>query len=218
MKPLAASVAVVLAILIASIGRARAADDEEEPPPRMLRFFEDGANVTVSGTFADAFDARLAEKLDSGFATTVVLRAYVYRRDDGRKVAFAAATFRVVFDLWDETYLVERIDSRGVTRFRRRTRAEALRDVTTLERFPVAPLSAIPVGPHFALAAVVEVNPISPDLLAEVRRWLARRPGGDDPTGNSFFGAFVSIFVNPKLEQAERTLRFRSQWFYRVKR
>jgi hypothetical protein len=60
-----------------------------------------------------------------------------------------------------------------------------------------------------------DLNPISEDLLIEVRRWLVQPARGQRRlgAGDSFFGSFVSIFVNPRIEDSERQVRFVSQPF-----
>jgi hypothetical protein len=50
-----------------------------------------------------------------------------------------------------------------------------------------------------------------------VRRWLSQGTGGGLDRGGVFFGSFVSVFVNPKIADADRVLRIRSQPFYRPK-
>jgi hypothetical protein len=69
----------------------------------------------------------------------------------------------------------------------------------------------------FVLGMVVELNPVSQQTLAEVRRWLSLGTGGGLDHGGSFFGSFVSVFVNPKLPAADRVFRLRSQPFFRPK-
>ena len=123
----------------------------------------------------------------------------------------------MVYDLWAETYEIQIDDSRGRRRFSEKSQAEALKRVTTLTRFPVAPLDSLPVGKVFFVGLIVEVNPVSEELLAEVRRWLAK-DADQSKADSSFFGTFVSIFVNPKIPVADRVLRLRSQPFYRQKR
>ena len=56
---------------------------------------------------------------------------------------------------------------------------------------------------------------ISEDLIKDVRRWLVQPARGQRRlgAGDSFFGSFVSIFVNPRIEDSERQLRFVSQPF-----
>jgi hypothetical protein len=204
--------AVLLVLLLASAAAA------QEAPVRTMRFAEKGGDLVVSGTFTDVFDRDLLEQLSSGFAQTVVVRAYVYRSGTTEQVWFAAATYRVVYAHWDEVFLVRLRDPRGETNLRLPSRAEALKAVTAFDEFPAAPLHAVPIGKNHFVGVVVEVNPVASELLAEVRRWLSRPRAGQVAGDASFFGSFVSVFVNPKLATADRTLRFRSQDFYRVPR
>jgi hypothetical protein len=191
----------------------------DEIAARRLRFAERGKRLVVWGTFTDLFDAELLEKLDSGFTTTIVLRAYVYAADDATvPIAVAAATYRVVYDLWEEIYEIQVRDGDGERNFTRRTQAEALKAVTTMDGLAVAALTQVTIEEIYFLGVIVEANPVSEELLAEVRRWLAKS-GGKGVTGSSsFFGSFVSVFVNPKVPEADRVLMFKSQPFYRPKR
>ena len=70
-------------------------------------------------------------------------------------------------------------------------------------------------GGRYVVAFRGDLNPISQDLLAEVRRWLVQPSRGQRrlAAGDSFFGSFVSIFVNPRIEDSERQVRFVSQPF-----
>jgi hypothetical protein len=70
-------------------------------------------------------------------------------------------------------------------------------------------------GTEYVLAVRGDLNPISEDLLIEVRRWLVQPARGPRRlgAGDSFFGSFVSIFVNPRIEDSERQVRFVSQPF-----
>lgn len=184
---------------------------------RRVALAEVGPHLAMSLSFADAFDAELLAQLASGFATTVVLRAYVYPQGkDPLPATLSVATFRVVYDLWEEHYLVQIRDLRGEQNLVMKSRAEALKAVTATSELPIAPLELIPLGTvHFA-GIVIEVNPVSRDLFAEVRRWLTRDADAARGDG-SYLGSFAAIFVNPKIPEADRVLRFRSQLFYRPK-
>ena len=202
--------AVLLALLLPVAAAA-----QERVDVRVLRFAERGESLVASGTFTDAFDRELLEQLSSGFAQTVAVHLWVYPAGSDRPVWYAAATYRAVYAVWDEVFLVRLRDPRGERNLRFKSRAEALKALTTLDDFPLAPLSAIPVGPRHFAGVLVEVNPVGAELLAEVRRWLAQ-PRGEVTGDASFFGSFVSVFVNPKVAAADRVLRFRSQDFYRT--
>ena len=209
----------LIAVLLAAAGGAARAD-EGGPIARRMSFAERGGNLVVSTAFRELLDRQAIEKVSSGLATVVVARLYVYRRNDTtRPVSLVVFEHEVVFDLWDEVYVVRTRGPLGERRARFRSRQQAVRAITELDAMPIAPLPRIPIGPHHFAALVVELNPVSPELLAEMRRWLSR-PAGEAAidSSSSFFGSFVSVFVNPKLERADRVLRIRSQPFYRTPR
>jgi hypothetical protein len=186
---------------------------------KKMGFHERGKHLTLTTSFTEIFDAKSYKKLSSGFVSTLVVRIYVYKKGSSLPVSLTFLRARIVYDLWDERYII-RIDGPDGRRNKKiKSRAAALRAITELYRLPVAELSKIPRGPHHFVGVVVELNPISAALLAEVRRWLTRKPGKStlDRT-SSFFGSFVSVFVNPKVPEAARVLRLRSQPFYRIKK
>lgn len=178
-------------------------------------FRQDGKVLTLTVGFREMFDRKLRKRLRSGFATTVVMRIYLFEKQGERNVAFSARTVKAVYDLWDERYRLQ-LDEPGRTRFRRSKNQRYVVDrLTSLWRFPVANRSALKPNTPYFVALIVEVNPISDALLAEVRRWL-RNPRRHSRIGeSSFFGSFVSIFINNKIRRAEKTYRLRTQSFVR---
>lgn len=203
-----------LALLAARPAWALADDDDDLPVTRM-RFIERGPNLTVTTSIGKLFDSEGYEALESGLPATVVVRLWIFRADSTEPVAFQLLQRRIVYDLWDEVYQV-RLDGPGGRRTMKvKFRAEALRLVTSLEAVPIAALADLPAGEIFSLALVAELNPVAAETLAEVRRWLSQGQGGGLDRGGAFFGSFVSVFVNPKLAEADRVLRLRSQPFFR---
>src|SRR5262249_58019727 len=95
--------------------------------------------------------------------------------------------------------------------------ADTLKLLTTIDALPVAKLTDLPYGDTFELAIRVDLNPVSKETLAEVRRWLSQGTAGGVDRGGAFFGSFVSVFVNPKIAEADRVIRLRSQPFFRPK-
>lgn len=180
-------------------------------------FREQGKVLTLTVGFREMFDRKLRKRLRNGFATTVVMRVYLFEKKGERNVAFSARTVKAVYDLWDERYRIQ-LDEPGRTRFRRSKSQRYVVDrLTSLWRFPVANLSSLKPNTGYFVAVIAEVNPISDALLAEVRRWL-RNPRRHSRIGeSSFFGSFVSIFINNKIRRAEKTLRLRTQQYHRRK-
>jgi hypothetical protein len=179
-------------------------------------FHETGKFLTVSVGFREMFNAQLRKRLRNGFAMTVVMRLYVYEKDDSQPVAFSARTVRAVYDLWDERFRLRVEEPAGTRRRSFRRQRDVVDRLTSTWRFPVARLNEIRPNTHYFVAVIAEVNPMSEALLAEVRRWL-RNPHGSRQRiyGESFFGSFVSLFVNNKIRRAEKTFRARTQPFFR---
>lgn len=184
-----------------------------------MAFAERRGALVASTSFTRLFDQEAYRALSSGFPTTVVVRLYVYHKKQKLPVHVQVLSFRIVYDLWDEIYLVRIDGPEGRRNLRLQSRLEVLRTATQLSRQPVASLDEIAIGPHYFLALVAELNPVDEHMLAEMRRWLTKSTSEARlDSSSSFFGSFVSVFVNPKLQEAERVLRLRSQPFYRVKR
>jgi hypothetical protein len=210
--------AVVALIGIAAPAAAWADDDEPELRHKRMAFAERKGKLVMSVAFTELFDDKAYRALSSGFASTVVVRATVYEEKTDAPVSFAIAAFHAVYDLWDEEYRVRISDAAGDRDARYRSRSDALQALTEVNRLAVASLDNVKIGPRYYCDLTIELNPVSEERLAEMRRWLTKRAGSTSiDGGSSFFGSFVSVFVNPKLRGADRVLRLRSQPFYRVK-
>ncbi len=204
----------IAAILVALSSPARA-DDDDRPELQKMRFVERGDRLHVTASIAKLFDRAAYEALDSGFTSTVLIRIWVYPRESTDPVSFMLVTRQVLYNLWDEVYELKFDDPGSKKVIKEKRKAEALRRVTSIDDLAVAPLSALPYDQVYLLAIEVQLNPVDPKLMTEVRRWLSQGTGGGLDRGGAFFGSFVSVFVNPKIAAADRVLRIRSQPFYR---
>jgi hypothetical protein len=204
--------AVVALLVLTSLAYA-----DDKPEIHKVRFIERGNFLTITANptpLAKLFDSAAYEALDSGFTSTVVIRIWIYPKDSTDPVAFLLLQRQVLYNLWDEVFEL-RIDGKAPIKEKRQS--EALKKLTALDDLPVARLANLPYEQVFLLAMQVELNPVSKETLAEVRRWLSQGTGGGLDRGGAFFGSFVSVFVNPKIPEADRVLRVRSQPFYRPK-
>ncbi len=204
----------IAAILVALSSPARAEDDDR-PELQKMRFVERGDRLHVTASIAKLFDRAAYEALDSGFTSTVLIRIWIYPRDSTDPVSFMLVTRQVLYNLWDEIYELKFDDPGSKKVIKEKRKAEALRRVTSIDDLPVGPLSALPYDQVYLLAMEIQLNPVDPKLMTEVRRWLSQGTGGGLDRGGAFFGSFVSVFVNPKIAAADRVLRIRSQPFYR---
>jgi hypothetical protein len=186
--------------------------DAQVPERRVgVAFVEGAPRIDVS--VADfASDAETRRKLASGLPQTFVLRAYAYVEGVEAPVAVAARSCRVVYDLWETRFRVQVASDSGDRSATYATVDEVVRRCLVAERLPVGAAAAW--APHRGqrayFAVLAELNPLTPDTVQRIRRWIAH-PQRGRLDRDSFFGSFVSLFVNRGIGAAERSLRFRSQ-------
>jgi hypothetical protein len=207
--PLAALLAVAL---VAPRARGAAA----ELPRRATGLALTPTQLVASVGLPDLFGPEDRARLTSGFATRVLVRVALQEEGVAEPVALAFQRAEIVYDIWDERFRL-RI-TRGVgpdVLLEARTPDEAIAKATTLWQLPVVEAARLREGASYVLAFRGDLNPISDELMADVRRWLVQPARGERRVGagDSFFGSFVSIFVNPRLEDSQRQLRFQSQRF-----
>ena len=208
---------IALVLVLLAVSATASADDDDKPEVHKFRFVERGASLTITANptpLAKLFDSAAYEALDSGFTSTVVIRVWIYPKGSTDPVAFLLLQRQVLYNLWDEVFEL-RIDGKAPIKEKRQS--EALKKMTAIDDLPIAKLANLPYEQVFLLAMQVELNPVSKETLAEVRRWLSQGTGGGLDRGGAFFGSFVSVFVNPKIPEADRVLRIRSQPFFRPK-
>jgi hypothetical protein len=212
------AIAAGLAVGLALATTAHA--DDDKPEIQRMLFAEAGDQLTVTmlppGGLGKLFDAPAYDALGSGLPSQVVIRMTITPVDSDAAIAEYLIERSVNYDVWTEVYRLA-IDQPGMPtkKLAVKYRADALTWATTIKDLPIARLSAFPPGRQFVLKMVVELNPVSAETLAEVQRWLRQGNGGGIDRGGAFFGSFVSVFYNPKIAQADRVLRIRSQPFYR---
>ncbi len=207
---------LALALLLAASLSPATARAEQEVKQKRGKFRITGDKLTLTVGFRELFSPSMRRRLKSGFATTVVMRVYLFEADGTRTVSFAARTLKAVYDLWDENYTIRMEEPPRTRHVKKKRQKDVVDRLTSLWRFPVGDIDKVKPNRRYFVAVIAEVNPISEDLLSEVRRWL-RNPRGSRQRmgGENLFGSFVSIFVNNKIRRAERTLRLRTQDFFR---
>lgn len=169
--------------------------------------------LLLSVDYSDIFNEKSLKNLDSGLPTTVLMRLYLLREKKSKPVSMAIRTCKIIFDIWEENYIVT-VSTPGETKTKKiDKKPDAVSFCASISNFPYS-IEGIQNG-IYKFAAVIDLNPISKEILEAMRNWL-KRPLGDAGRLNpadSFFGSFITIFVNEKLEPSEKTLKFESQKF-----
>ncbi len=203
--------------LVVGLGLGVTAARADEPPRPDIKLIERGKSLLVTTTVGSVFDSGAFERLGNGLESTVVIRLWLYPKGKPRPVAFQLLHRQVVYDLWDEVYQIALSSPGGRRTYKVKFKAEALKLMTALDQIPVAELDGLGGDTPYVVAIVAELNPVSQETLAEVRRWLSEGSGGGLDRGGSFFGSFVSVFVNLKIPDADRVIRLRSDPFVRAR-
>jgi len=202
------------AVAAATAAPARA----DELPRRTTGVAAKNGQLLISVGLQDLFGQAERQHLTSGFSTRILIRVALQdaTRDEGEPVALAVQRAEIVYDIWDEKFSVRVTRGLGAElRALAPTADEAIWRATALWQFPIAEASRLQAGGRYYVLVRGDLNPISEDLMADVRRWLVQPARGQRRlgAGDSFFGSFVSIFVNPRIEDSERQVRFISQPF-----
>jgi hypothetical protein len=218
-RPAARLTAALLAAFIASFLASfapRHAHAADELPRRTTGLALTPTQLVVSVGLQDLFGPEDRERLKSGFVTRLLVRVALQEEGTTDPIAMAFQRAEIVYDIWDERFRLRITRGAGPeVRLEARTPDEAIARAATLWELPIAEASRLRPGAVYVLAFRGDLNPISEELLADVRRWLVQPARGQRRvgTGDSFFGSFVSVFVNPHLEDSERQVRFLSQRF-----
>ncbi|MEO8874585.1 MAG: hypothetical protein ABI461_03280 [Polyangiaceae bacterium] len=207
---------VALGVLFAAPAYAQDAPTPPTPatlPKRQANFAWDKTLLRASFSYRDALTQPIIDKLSNGLPTVIAMRAYVVREGETTPVALAVRSCRVVYDLWDEVYRI-RVTSPGGERDLAVINVEGvMRQCADARDLPVADKALLKSGvPHF-LAVIVDVNPVSAEMLKQMRSWVSR-PTGSTGIGPSdaLFGSFVGLFVR-SIGTSDNTVPFRTQSF-----
>jgi hypothetical protein len=208
------------AILATALPREAAAQ-ASAPPPSPSALPQRAAQVTLEKTvvklsvgFRDVVDAEISKKLLSGLPTVITMRGYVFRESGGDPIALTAKTCRIVYDLWDEVFRIQLTQPGSQTNAVAVNTEGVLRNCAESRRMTLMERALMKDGTKYFVAALIEVNPVSADMLDRIKRWVTR-PNGSAAIGpgDSLFGSFVGLFV-ARIESADRRLAFRTPSFF----
>lgn len=205
--------ALLGAAMILVAGTARAEDGPPKVVPRGATFAWDGGLLRMTVSYRDVIDAEMQKKLTSGLPTVIVLRGYVFEEGAPSPVALTIKSCRVVFDPWDEVFRIQLAVPGSETNVPSPTLEGVLRRCAEDKALPVVEASRLKPDGRYFVSALVEVNPISKDMIERIRRWVSRPAGASGiGAGDALFGSFVGLFT-ARIGVADRQLAFRTPSF-----
>ena len=214
MSAFARRLAATAALVLAGLVPARALAQVKTPqalPQRAGPVDLDQKRVVVSFSYRDVVDAEITKKLSSGLPTVIAMRGYVFRESGGDPIALTAKSCRIVYDLWDEVFRIQLAQPGGTTSVVAVNVEGVLRNCAEARRLPLVDRALLSDSGRYFVAALVEVNPVSPEMLDRIRKWVTRPTSAIGP-GDSLFGSFVGLFV-ARIGDADKKLAFRTPTF-----
>ncbi len=173
-----------------------------------------GKNLLVSFDYSDIFDDKSKEKLSSGLPTVVLMRLFLHPEGEKKPVSMTLRKCKIIYDIWEEHYIVTISTAGKKTKTKKiKHRAETAKICSSVKKLRYS-IDDVKEG-NYRFSAVIDRNPLSKEVLEAMRNWL-KRPLGDSGHLNpadSFFGSFVTIFVNEKIEPSEKMIKVASQKF-----
>lgn len=208
MRPRAAILALVAATLVSGAARA---DDPPKLAQKTAVFAWDKTILRVTVAYRDIVDDEIEGKLKSGIPTVIVLRAYLFEEGATNPLALTAKSCRVVFDPWDEVFRVQLTQPGGDANVVSPTLEGVLRRCAEAQKLAVIDRTKLKPGGRYVLSGIVEVNPVSKEIVDRIKKWVSRPTGATTiAAGDALFGSFVGLFA-ARIGAADRELKFRTQ-------
>ncbi len=208
-----------VALLVTALATAARADDEAPPPPppklpaRAATYAWDKNLLRASFAYRDAIDDEAKKRLSSGIPTVIVLRAYVFEDGGENPVALTAKSCRVAFDPWDEVFRIQLTQPGGDSTVVSPTIEGVLRRCAEAQKLAVIDRGRLKIGGTYLLQGIVEVNPVSKEILDRIKKWVSRPTGATTiGAGDALFGSFVGLFA-ARIGGADRELKFKTPTF-----
>jgi len=197
-------------------GASARAQSSEAPVVSRDASFEwdtDRGLLYLNMSFRDVVDAGVRSKLSRGLPTTIVLTATLQRAGSAEPLSTTAQTCRVTWHVWEEAYHVEIIRP-GASQVRWTTTLEGvLRRCAEARRLLAGNSTQIPQGVALYARGSIQINPVSPEVLQKLKRWVMRpSSNGTVAPGDALFSTFAGLFLQ-RIGDAEREQRFQTRAF-----
>jgi hypothetical protein len=193
------------------IGAAHAQEASEDDVVTRDAHFDWDADTGVlylDLSFRDIVDANLQSKLSRGLPTTIVLTAAIYRAGAPNPLSTTAQTCKVTWHVWEEAYLVEVMRPGSARQSWTTTSEGVIRRCTEVRHLLAGDAAQIPVGLPLVATGKIQVNPVSPELLQKIKRWVMRPSAtGTAAPGDALFSTFTGLFLQ-RIGEAERQQKF----------
>jgi hypothetical protein len=182
-------------------------------PMRGANFRWDKDLVRATYSFSDVLTDAVKQKLSNGPASTIAMRAILFREGDTRAVTVAVQTCVVSYDLWNEVYQVNLTNSTGTTQRPVANLGGVERTCAHAQDLAITTRSSLTPGASYFLEVIADVNPVSEAVRAQMRQWMQRPVGAAEAgPGDALFSAFVLLLFRD-VGGSDSTVAFRTASF-----
>ncbi len=164
--------------------------------------------LRVSLSYRDLIDEAIRQKLSRGLPTTIVFTATLHQVGRAEPLATTAQTCKITWHVWEEAYRVE-VSRPGETVAGWTTTLQGvLRRCAEVRKLFAATRDQVPANAALFLHAKLVINPVSPEILQKIRRWVSRPAAtATAAPGDALFSTFAGLFLR-QIGDAERELEF----------
>jgi hypothetical protein len=186
--------------------------------PLDILLFARGGRVLASLNVGKAFPPAVERELGNGLTNVVAVYVAAIPAAGGPPSLVHGRVIDILFDVWEEDYVVVVKDPQNPQGVRAVLRNfAALRAFLSNQRdLDLGPASLLPEG-AFVVEARVEVNPVSKEQLLRTREFIANPSAGSGASGGgsrSVLGAMASFLLREPAPGSDVSL-FRSRAFAR---
>jgi hypothetical protein len=219
-RPWALRVAPAIALVAVSLARQPLAfaQTSQMVAPANLRLRDehytwDGDLLRANFSFSDVLTPAVKQKLSNGPASTIVMRAYLFREGEPQPVKIVLQQCVVTYELWDEVYKVQLTTPTTTTQRAAINIAGVERLCGQAQDLAIAPRASLRAGvPHF-LAVYVDVNPVSEEVRAQMRQWMQRPAAAAEVgPGDALFSALAGLLFRD-VGGSDQAVQFRTHPF-----
>jgi len=176
--------------------------------PSRFEWDETQAKLRVSLNYRDLIDESIRQKLSRGLPTTIVFTATVHQVGRAEPLATTAQTCKITWHVWEEAYRVEVTRPGETVAGWTTTLQGVLRRCAEVRRLFAATREQVPINTALFLHAKLVINPVSPEILQKIRRWVSRPAAtATAAPGDALFSTFAGLFLR-RIGDAERELEF----------
>ncbi len=203
--------AIILAVTLIFISSSAYAKKRvKKIPTRKVGAHIYKRTIETTFGFSDIFNNKIIKKIKSGLPARMVIQIII-KNNNNKTVGYFAQTTNVVYDLWEDNYVITIKHPAGMRSARVKDLKSVKKIIGVLSHTVISP--QLPKG-RYRLNVQIEANPVSEKIIKNIQKWISKPSGsmGSTNTSTNYFGSFVGYFVDRNIGKADKTILFVSQW------